>query len=66
MDIRRMKMGYVKTVNQFKEETYFHVSIQMPKMVFGLMGNSVMMEIMIQAMVVIIFKLLKIIVAQIY
>ena len=66
MDIRRMKMGYVKTVNQFKEEKYFHVSIQMPKMVFGLMGNSVMMEIMIQAMVVIIFKLLKIIVAQIY
>ena len=66
MDIRRIKMDYVKTVNQFREGKYFHVSIKMPKMVFGLMGNSVMMEIMTQEMVVIIFRLLQVIVARTY
>ena len=61
MDIRRIKMGYVETVNQFKEEKYFHVSLKIPQMVFGLMVNNVMMQIMTQVMVVIIFRLLQVI-----
>ena len=56
MNTKKMIMVNVSIANQIREKRYFHVNIRILKMVFGHTVNSVMMEIMIQGMVVTIFK----------
>ena len=55
-DTKRIMMEHVLIANLIWVKLYIHANIKMLRMVYGLMGNNVMMVIMIQEMVVIIFR----------